>query len=105
MGEDQLRTVIDGIRARLQAELETHLGSLADTHHQTVQEARRAAESDAEHKWTAKLEEERAGWSARRDSEMASVRAEADRLSAAEVARVRLAAEQAAAENLAQARR
>jgi hypothetical protein len=105
MAEDQLRTVIDGIRARLQAELESHLGSLADTHHQALQEARRNVEADAEQKWAAKLHEERAGWGARLESEVAAARAEAERLVAAEAARVRLEADQSAAAAIAQARR
>jgi len=105
MPEDQLRTVIDGIRARLQAELESHLGSLADTHHQALQEARRNVEADAEQKWAAKLHEERAGWGARLDSEVAAARAEAERLVAAEAARVRLEADQSAAAAIARARR
>lgn len=105
MAEDQLRTVIDGIRARLQAELESHLGSLADTHHQALHETRRNVEADAEQKWTAKLDEERAGWGARLHSEIAAARADAERLAAAEVTRVRLEADQSAAAAITQARR
>ena len=42
MAEEQLRSVIDEIRAKLQAELE-NLSSLAQTHEQALQQTRQRA--------------------------------------------------------------
>ena len=105
MAEDQLRTVIDGIRSRLHAELEAHLGGLAQTHEQAVVEARRLAEVDAEQRWTAKLADVSGEWNTRLQSEVAAARADVERTLIAEALRVRQEAEQSAAELATQARR
>ena len=105
MAEDQLRTVIDGIRSRLHAELEAHLGGLAQTHEQAVVEARRLAEVDAEQRWTAKLADVSGEWNTRLQSEVAAARADVERTLVAEALRVRQEAEQSAAELATQARR
>ena len=57
MAEDQLRTLIDGIRSRLQAELEAHLGSVTETHEHAIANARQQVEADAEQRWLSKLDE------------------------------------------------
>ncbi len=105
MAEEQLRGVIDGIRARLQAELETQLGGLAQSHEQAIQDARQRAEADAEQRWTSKLDAVHAQWGTRLESEVAAVRGDVERALSETIARARQESEQAAAEAAAQARR
>jgi chemotaxis protein histidine kinase CheA len=105
MAEEQIRSIIDGIRARLQAELDAQLGNLADSHEQAVHAARRSADVDAEERWGSKLDAARAEWEARLASEVAASRAEVERSLAAESTRVRAEAEQAAANAALEARR
>jgi hypothetical protein len=78
MAEDQLRRVIDEMRARLQAELETQLGSLAESHAQAIEQAGRAAEAEAEQRYAASLHAAREELSARLESEVAAARAETE---------------------------
>jgi chemotaxis protein histidine kinase CheA len=99
MPEDQLRATIDGLRSRMQAELEAQLAAIADHHAQALAEAQRAAEIQAEQRWAAKVEAVRAEWTARLDSEVAAARTEAERRTIAEATRIRMEAEQAAAES------
>lgn len=105
MAEDQLRSIIDGVRQRLQAELEAHLGSLAETHEHALEGVRRAAAVEAEQQWTSRLDEAREEWNTRRQSEVAAARAEVERTMAAESTSARLEAEQAAADAAVNARR
>ncbi len=105
MAEDQLRTLIDGIRSRLQAELDAHLGSVTETHEHAIEDARRQVEADAEQRWTSKLDEVRTECGARLQSEVAAARSDVEQRMVAESMRVRLEAEQAAAEAAAQAHR
>ena len=104
MAEDSLRSAIDAIRSRLHEELETQLAQLTARHADEVESARRAAEADAEQRWSAKVEEVRGEWTARLESEVATVRAEAERRMVAESMRLRVEAEQAAAESAAAVR-
>ena len=104
MPQDQLRNAIDGLRARLQQELDAQLTSLTEQQDQAVEAARRAAEADAEERWTAKVEEVRSEWIARLESELSSARADAERRFLAEVSRLRTESEQAAADAATQAR-
>jgi hypothetical protein len=104
MAEDQLRPIVDAIRARLEAELESHLGSLAQTHSAALEEARRAAGAEAERRWSAKLDETRREWDARLTTELAAARAEVERASA-EVQHVRDETERLTAEASSQLRR
>jgi chemotaxis protein histidine kinase CheA len=104
MAEEQLRGVIDSIRARLQAELE-QLGNLAHTHEQAVQEARQRADADAEERWASKLDAVHAQWGSRLESEVSSARADVERALAADAMRARMEAEQVAAEAAVHARR
>lgn len=94
MAEEQLRTLIEGIRTRLHEELEVQLGAMTDTHKRAVEGAREAAEADAERRWASRIETLQAEWTARLASELASVRAEANGTLAAETARVRAEAQQ-----------
>jgi len=104
MAEDQLRTSIDGLRTRIQAELDAHLDAVAQTHAQTLEEARRAADAEAEQRWAPKLEAQQAEWTARLQAEVAAARTEVERTMVAEITRVRVEAAQAAAEAAARAR-
>ena len=105
MAEQQIRGVIDGIRAKLQAELEAQLGNLATSHDQALEEARHRADADAEQRWAAKLDDIHAQWGSRLESEVGAARAEVERALAEAVARARTEAEHAAAQAAAQARR
>lgn len=99
MSHDQIRATIDGLRARMQAELDAQLTALADQHSQALADVQRTAETEAEQRWAAKVEAVRAEWTARLDSEVAAARSEAERRTIAEATRVRMEAEQAAAES------
>jgi chemotaxis protein histidine kinase CheA len=124
MAEDQLSAVIEGFRARFQAELEAQLAGLTDGHEQALAAARRTAYAEAEQRWAARLEEarlaaaaeaeQRSGaklealrtqWTAKLQAEVAAARSEVERTMVAESMRVRVEAEQAAAESASQARR
>src|SRR3954464_2527410 len=105
MAEEQMRGVIDGIRAKLQAELEAQLGNLANSHDQALEEARQRAAADAEQRWAAKLNDIHTQWGSRLESEVGAARAEGERALSETVARARTEAEHAAAQAAAQARR
>jgi hypothetical protein len=105
MPEDQLRSIVDGIRARLQSELDTQLGALAESHEHALAELGRNAEAEAERRWAGKLEAARAEWTTQLQSEVAAARSDVERRMVAESMRARLEAEQASAEAATQARR
>ena len=105
MPEDQLRAIVDGIRARLQSELDTQLTALSESHEHALAELGRNAEAEAERRWAGKLESARAEWTTQLQSEVAAARSEVERRMVAESMRARLEAEQAAAEAATQARR
>jgi hypothetical protein len=105
MAEDQLRTLIDGIRSRLQAELDAHLGSLTETHERAIADARQHAQTEADQRWASKLDDVHTEYGRRLQSEVAAARSEVEQQMLAESTRVRLEAEQAAAEAAAQSRR
>jgi len=105
MAEDQLRSIVDGIRTRLQAELDAQLSALAESHDRALAELRTTAEAEAERRWAATLESARADWDARLKSEVSSARSEVERTMVAQSMRARVEAEQAAAEAASQARR
>jgi hypothetical protein len=104
MAEEQLRGLIDNIRARLQAELE-QLGHLAQSHEQALHDARQRATADAEQQWGSKLEAVHAQWGSRLETEVASARSDVERALAAETMRARMEAEQAAADAAVHAKR
>ena len=104
MAEEQLRGLIDSIRARLQSELE-QLGNLAQTHEQALHDARQSAAADADTQWGSKLEAVHAQWGSRLETEVASARADVERALAAEAMRARMEAEQAAADAAVHAKR
>lgn len=104
MPDSGLQHVIDGVRARLQAELDAQLAALTEGQGAALAQAREEADREAEQRWSARVEATRQEWSARLASEVESVRAEAERRLVTESMRVRLEAEQAAAEAAAAAR-
>ena len=99
-----LQDVIDGLRARLQAELDAQLGAITERHGAALARARQEAEAAAEQRWAARLESTRSEWSARLASEIDTARADAERRLVAEAMRVRMEAEQSAADAAAAAR-
>jgi hypothetical protein len=105
MAEDQLRAIVDGIRVRLQSELDTQLAALSESHEHALAELGRNAEAEAERRWAGKLESVRAESAAQLQSEVAAARSEVERTMVAESMRARVEAEQAAAEAASQARR
>ncbi len=105
MAEDQLRTIIDGVRARLQAELESHLSTLAESHEQALENARRRAAVEAEQQWISKLDEARSEFDTRLQAEVKAAREHVEKTLADESTRWRAEAEQAAAQAATQAGR
>lgn len=105
MPDEPLRTLIDGMRARLHDELEVQLAAMAESHARDVEQARQAARKEADQQWGAQLEAARLEWNTRLQAEVASVRTESERALIAETMRARVQAEQAAAESTSTARR
>ncbi len=101
MAQDALRAAIDAIRTRLHEELEAQLTHLSSRQQDELDGARRAAEAEAEQRWSAKVDEVRSEWTARLESEVSTARTEAERRMVAETMRLRVEAEQAAAESTA----
>jgi len=104
MAEDQLRSIVDGIRTHLQAELDAQLNGVAESYDRALAEVRRTAEEEADRRWSEKLERERADWNGRLESEVAAARSEVERRMVAEAMRARLEAEQASADAASRAR-
>jgi hypothetical protein len=105
MAEDQLRSIVEGIVARLQAELDAQLAAVAESHQRAQAELRQSVEAEAERRSAGRLEEARAEWNGRLQSEVAAARSEVERTMVAESMRARVEAEQTAADAAAQARR
>lgn len=104
MAYDQLRSAIEGIRSHLQAELEAQLTNLERQQQDAIEAARRAADVEAHERWMVQLEQVRADWASRLETELAAAAADADRRTVAECTRARLETEQVAAESIAQIR-
>ena len=104
MAHDHLRNAIEGIRSQLQAELEAQLTALERQQQDAIDAARRAADVEAHERWMVQLEQVRADWASRLETELAAAAADADRRTVAECTRARLETEQAAAESIAQIR-
>ncbi len=104
MPNEQLRNAVETLRASLQQELDVQLSSLAEHHERAIETARQSAESDADLRWTAKLEGVKSEWATRLASDLAAARAEADLRFTTEVVRLKAAAEQAAVEASARTR-
>src|SRR5688572_2714085 len=104
MAYDQLRSAIEGIRSQLQVELEAQLTNLERHQQDAIEAARRAADVEAHERWMVQLEQVRADWASRLETELAAAAADADRRTVAECTRARLETEQVAAESIAQVR-
>jgi hypothetical protein len=100
MAEDSLRSAIDAIRSRLHEELETQLAQIGSRHAEEVDNVRRAVETDADQRWSARVDEVRDEWTVRHEAEVAEIRADAERHLIAESTRLRVEAEAAAAERV-----
>ncbi len=105
MPEEPLRTLVEGLHARLHEELDVQLREMADSHAREVERARQAAHDEAQRRWTAQLEAARLEWNTRLQAEVSNVRSESERALIAETMRARVQAEQAAAESTSIARR
>jgi chromosome segregation ATPase len=101
MSHDQLKSAIEAIRVRLQAELDAQMEALGHQQQEAIETARRQADADAHERWAIQLEQVRADWASRLETELAAAAADADRRTVAECTRARLETEQAAAEQIA----
>ena len=104
MPQDTLRGAVDAVRARLQAELDAQLAVIVDQHADALAEAQRTAESEADQRWSEKLEAVRAEWNSRLESELETTRSDAERRLAEETTRARAEAEKSAEESAARLR-
>jgi chromosome segregation ATPase len=94
MSQDLLRGAFDTLRARLQADLDEQLSAIEERQAEAVNRARQAAEADADQRWSVRLEEARAEWAVRLESELAAAGAEAERRGLEDAARLRAESEQ-----------
>ena len=101
MPDSHLRDIIENLRSRLQTNLEAEFATLADSHDEALERARREAEALAEQQWASRLEAVHADWDARLQSEITAARAEVERRLTDETSRARAEAEQAAAQSAA----
>jgi hypothetical protein len=92
MPSDALKSEIDALRARLQAELETQLTTiqtkLDERHQAELAEARRVTAVEAREHWSSRLDALRAEWASQLRVEVAGASAESARAHAAEIARL-----------------
>jgi hypothetical protein len=79
MPDDHLRSAIDSIRAQIQAELETQLGTLERQHADALESARKRERADADQRWTEELNRMDADWELRLKSALDEAAADADR--------------------------
>ncbi|HXW04036.1 MAG TPA: hypothetical protein VD833_02300 [Vicinamibacterales bacterium] len=98
MPDDFFRSAFDTLRSRLQAELDSQLTALEERQAEAIARARQDAETESERRWSARLEETRAEWSTRLETDLAAAMEEAARRSEAEALRARIESEQALAE-------
>ena len=75
MAEDPLHDIIDSVRTRLQAELETQLRSVSERHQQALAAERERAEVELEQRWAGRFDAARAESEAHVDAAIAAVRA------------------------------
>ena len=105
MVEDPLRDIVDGVRARLQDELETQLRGVAERHHQALLAAQQRIEAEADERCaariealTAELRTVKAEYEEHVRTAVGAVRAEMEQQAAEQADRVRAEMEQQAAE-------
>jgi hypothetical protein len=104
MSESQLREVIEGIRARLQAELESQFGALTTRHDEALEITRKETDAAAEARWTARHAAAELEWQGRLTSEVAGARADVERQAADAAAAARAEWERESAEAIARLR-
>jgi hypothetical protein len=104
MADNDVRSMIDTIRTRLQTELDAQLATLELRHNEAVETTRRDSEARLNQDWSARLDAVREEWQGRLQSQLSEAAAEAERRVSAETARVRAEAEQAAEESTARVR-
>jgi hypothetical protein len=93
MSQDQLRSAIDALRTRIQAEFDSQLNAIEEQQAQALDEVRRSVRTEAEAQRTAEIDRLRAEAEAQRTAEIGRVRAEADAHWSAEISRLHAEAE------------
>jgi hypothetical protein len=78
--DESLSDIIAGFRARLQAELDAQIQALTDNQAQLIDRARHSAETEAEERWTAKLEGLRSEWTGPLEQQVSTAREDASRI-------------------------
>jgi hypothetical protein len=101
---EELRTIIDSVRTRLQAELDAQLQALAEEHAQAVSAAKLSAEAEANERWAVQLREAKEATEREVQDAVKSVRTEFERERALEASGLRAEAEKLAAEAAERAR-
>jgi predicted membrane-bound mannosyltransferase len=96
MPHDELGSLVDAIRTRLQTELQTQFASLEEQQAQALAAARRDADQAADARWASQLNAVQEDWNNRLQSEVAAARAEAEQR-ATEAMRARAEIERQAA--------
>jgi hypothetical protein len=104
MADNDVRSMIDTIRTRLQTELDAQLVTLELHHNEAVEQARRDIEARLNQDWSARLDAVREEWQGRLQSQRSEAAAEAERRVSAETARVRAEVEQVTEESTARVR-
>ena len=94
MPDHDLRTTIDALCARLQADLQTQAAQMVDRLAEERENTRRETEAKTAEVWAAKVDGLRDEWNGRLQAGLADAAADAERRLAAEAERVRLDGEQ-----------
>ena len=95
MPDHDLRTTIDALCARLQADLQTQAAQMVDRLAEERENARRETEAKTAEVWAAKIDAVRDEWNGRLQAGLADAAANTERRLAADGERTRLEAEQA----------
>jgi hypothetical protein len=104
MADNDVRSMIDTIRTRLQTELDAQLATLELDHKEAVERARRDVEERVNQDWSTRLDAAREEWQGRLQSQLSEAAAEAERRVSAETAKVRADVEQVTEESTARVR-
>jgi hypothetical protein len=96
MSQDQLRSAIDALRTRIQAEFDSQLNAIDQQQAQALDEVRRTVRAEADAHWTAEIDRMRAEWSATMDNALSQAAADADRRLADGIERTRIEVEEQA---------
>lgn len=104
MAEDPLHDIIDAVRRRLEAELETQLRTVSERHQQALAATRQQIEAEAEQRWAGRLDAAKAESEAQCQAAIAAARADSAQQAADEIDRRLAEAEQRTAEAVARVR-